>query len=393
MYRLIHLLMGSLYLKLEGEGVLDAVMQVTAEGMHLGGFLPTEEGYEGTCSVFGADRLIARLGELGVSVTVQGKRGLPFKAMAYLRRPGLMLGLGLALMLIFGATRLIWEVRPHCDAPIDEEKVLSELKSLGVYAGANLYDIDVYEAEQRFLINNSEFSDIAINIQGLVATVKLRVRTDIEHGETKTAPCNIVASEAGVIRKITATKGEPAVKKGDTVAEGDLLISGEVIGKHGASYLYPASGSVTALVYREYTVIIPLETTEKHYTGRTETKTLYSVLGTELTLFKKEESGYRYADAESSTEKISVLGQKLPIVKEAVTFKEYVLSPLTLTVSEAEERAVSAFDAYLERELDGEVLSRRFDCAYNEELKAVVLSGIAEVALEIGTAVDIEAHS
>lgn len=390
MYRIIRWFTGAIAIELEGEGILDAIKSLSEEGYGFGNFVPTENGYATVCSVFGADKLISKLEGQGIAVRVTKKRGLPFLAIGFLHRPGLLAGLICALLIIFGSTRLIWDVRPQCDEPFDSEAVTSQLRGLGVYTGAKLYSIDVYEAEQRFLIENSEYSDIAINIQGTVATVKLRKRTNVPHKEQSDTPCNIVASEAGVIQKITATKGEPAVMKGNTVAKGDLLISGEVTGKHGAVYLYPAEGSVTAMVYREYTVIIPLETTEKHYTGNVETKTVYSVLGKDFPLFKNEETSFEYADAEANTEKLHVLGQKLPALKETLTYKEYELRPVKITEEEAKGKAIAAFDAYLEREIDGEVLKKSSRCYYNEELNAVVLSGIAEVATDIGVAVPIK---
>ena len=389
MYRIIRWFTGAIELELEGEGVLDAIKSLSEEGYGFGNFVPTENGYGTVCSVFGADKLIAKLEDRRITVRVTKKRGLPFTAIGFLYRPGLFAGLICALLIIFGSTRLIWDVRPQCDEPFDSEAVTAQLRGLGVYTGARLYEIDVYEAEQKFLIENSEYSDIAINIQGTVATVKLRKRTNIPHKESADTPCNIVASEAGIIQKITATKGEPAVTKGNTVAKGDLLISGEVTGKHGAVYLYPAEGSVTAMVYREYTVIIPLETTEKHYTGNVETKTLYSVLGKDFPLFKNEETSFEYADVDTSTESLLILGQKLPALKETLTYREYKLRPVTITEEEAKKKAVSAFDAYLEREIDGEVLKKSSRCCYNRELNAMVLSGIAEVAAEIGETVPI----
>ncbi len=385
MYRFIRLIMGYLRLHLEGDSVLQAVTALSAEGFYIGKFTPADGGYEASCSVFGADALIARLESLGVTVTVTGKSGIPFHCMGYMRRGGLWVGMALALLIIFGSTRLVWDVRPECDGAYDKAAVLASLKDLGVYTGAALYDINVYEAEQRFLIENTQYSDIAINIQGTVATVKLRLRTDAPRQEEDTTPCDIVAAEAGVICKITATKGEPAVQKGNTVAAGDILINGQVTGKHGAEYLYRARGSVTAMVYREYTVIIPLKTNEKQYTGNTETKTLYTVLGKDLPLYKTEETSFDYADCTVNTIPIKAVGMSLPAVKQTLTYKEYKLVPVEISVDTAKEKAHAAFDSYLERVVEGEVQNTVTECVYSKELNAVVLSATAEVITEIGT--------
>ncbi len=385
MYRIIHYVMGFLWLELTGDNVLEAITVISAEGINTGNFKPSDKGYYITCSVFGADKLIKRLKELGVNVTVIDKKGLPFSIGKHLRRPGLWVGFALALLIIFGSTRLLWDVRAECDGDYDRAELFQQLKILGVYPGASLYGINVYEAEQRFLIENTRFSDIAINIQGTVATVKLRLRTNAIHKQEDTTPCNIVASEAGVIEKITSTKGKPALKKGDTVAAGDVLINGEVIGVHGEVYLQHATGTVTARVYREYTVMIPLKTTQKQYTGKVETKVLYNLLGREIPLYKDETSPFAYSDAETTTQEQSVLGLKLPIKKETVTYKEYTLCPIEITESEAKAKALAAFQGYLERETEGEVINTYTEYYYSEEFNGIMLSATAEIIMEIGT--------
>ncbi|MBE6678493.1 MAG: hypothetical protein E7597_06845 [Ruminococcaceae bacterium] len=389
MRRFIRIITGYLKLRLRGEGVLEAVSVLAEEGYVLSGFTPAEDGYNASCSVFGADALIRRLKELGVDAEPVYRGGLPFRCMGYMKRGGLWLGLALAMLIVFGSTRILWDVRPECNGDYDSAAVISDLKELGVYTGASLYDINVYEAEQRFLIKNSLYSDISINVQGTVANVKLRLRTDAEHKNEDKTPCDIVAKEAGIIHKITATKGEPAVEKGNTVAEGDVLINGQVIGKHGGEYLYRASGSAMATVYREYTVIIPLKTTEKQYTGETETKTMYTVLGRDIPLYKSDCTSFNYADSDVSTKTVKLAAVVFPAVKQTLTYREYVLVPKEISVEEAEEKALSAFNAYLKREVDGEVQNTRTECVFNKELNAVVLSATAEVITEIGVVKEI----
>ncbi|MBQ3195930.1 MAG: sporulation protein YqfD [Clostridia bacterium] len=384
MYGFIRLITGYIKLHLSGENVLQAVGEMAEEGFVLSRFTPVEDGYTAVYSVFGADALIKRFNSLGVDVRINGKGGLPFRCIGYMHRGGLWIGLVLALLIVFSSTRVLWDVRPECDGEFDKAAVIADLKKLGVFSGAPLYDINVYEAEQRFLIENSLYSDIAINIQGTVATVKLRLRTDAEHKTEDVSPCDIVAKEAGVIHKITSTKGEPAVAKGNTVAEGDILINGLVTGKHGGEYLYHAAGSVQAMVYREHTVIIPLKTTEKKYTGNTETKTLFTVLGKNIPLYREERTSYTYADVIAHTETVKLAGMVLPAGKQTLTYKEYKLVPVEISVDAAKEKALASFNAYLERAVDGEVQNTQTDCIYSKELNAVVLSGRAEVITEIG---------
>lgn len=384
MYRIIYWLSGYLCISLKGDGALKAVNALHGEGLSPGKLTPTEEGYSFTCTVFNADTVLKRLEELGIEHNIVKKCGAPFLLRSYLQRTGLWVGLVLALFIMYGSTRLVWDVRVECADPIDEAAALDALSDLGVYSGARINDIDVYKAELSFLMNNSQYSKAVINMQGSVACVQLKLRDKAQHREENTLPCNIVATEPGLIYSMVATKGKPTVQKGDTVAKGDILIAGNVTGVHGEEYLYSAAGSVKAMVYREYTVIIPLKTTEKYYTGKKETKTTYTVLGECIPLFKDEKTSFKYATATAQKNKTRIFGLRLPVVKETVTYEEYLPTSVTITETAAKEKALSAFDKYLEREAHGEVIEKETDIKYSEELEAVILTGTASVITEIG---------
>ena len=241
------------------------------------------------------------------------------------------------------------------------------------------------------MINNPHFSDIAVNIQGTVAAVKLRVRTESPKQEEKTGAYDVVAAESGVIHSVTATEGKPTVQKGDTVNAGDILISGIMQGAYGEYYVYHAYGSVKATVYREFYVTVPLKTTQKVYTGEKETKVSYVVLGKSLDTFVSEFTEFDKADVETNTKKLSLWGVSLPIEKQILTYEEYVIAEQVLSVKEAEKRANNAFEAYKERELTGEIINTETECVYSEEQDAVIFSGTVELITEIGTEAPITA--
>jgi len=384
MYKLLHFLFGYIKLEIRGKNALEYINTLYNEGYSFWGMSYGEDGYTISCSVKDGDKLTARLMELGAEYKVKDQKGLPFFAYHYRGRLGLLVGLLIAMLIVYASTRVLWDVRIECNGDFNEEQVLSELKELGVCDGASIKSIDVYKAELGFLINNKGYSDIAINIQGTVAAVKLRLRVDAPRQEEKQGAFDVVASEAGIIHSVSAIKGAPAVKKGDTVAAGDMLISGTMQGAYGEYYIHHAYGSVKARVYREFSVIIPLETTEKVYTGREEEKVSYYILGKGFDTFKSEFSAFERADAETSVKELSLFGAKLPIEKHRLVYKEYEIKPQTITKEEAARRADNAFMAYVERELEGEVLNTQKECVYNEELNAVVLNGTVELITEIG---------
>lgn len=391
LYRLLNLIIGYITIELRGKNALNAINILKDEGYKFYSPRVGEGCYYISCSVFFADAIEERLKALEMDYSISKRRGASFIAFRYRARVGLLVGAVLAMLIVYGSTRILWDVRVDCNGEYDERAVYTALAKLGVESGRPISDIDVYRTELTFLVENPQFSDMALNIQGTVAAVKLRVRTESPRQEEKTGVYDVVAAEAGVIRGVSAIKGVPLVKRGDTVDEGDVLISGVMQGAYGEYYLHHACGSVTATVYREYLVVIPLEGNEKVYTGNSKTKTSYIVLGKRADMFFDELSPFEKADAETQTKAVSIFGLKTPIVKQSVTYKEYVLRPKSLSVEDATREANAAFEAYIEREIDGEVTDTQIECVYNEQLNAVVLNGTAEVITEIGVEVEMQA--
>lgn len=384
MNKLLHFLLGYISIRLHGNGALRAVNLLNDQKYGFWGLRITDDGYSISCYVSDADSIIATLDTAAVEYSVVKRAGLPFAVYAYRKRLGLLVGAALAMSIVYASTCVFWDIRLECNGEYDSKQVLASLKELDLYQGANIKSLNVPRAELQFLVNNPHFSDIAINVQGTVAVVKLRVRTQGTRQEEKTGAYNVTAAESGIIHSVTAIKGVPTVKKGDTVAEGDTLITGVMQGAYGEYYIHHAHGSVTATVYREFTVIIPLKSTEKVYTGKTQQKTAYTVLGKRFNMFKTEYSSFAAADVETTVSSVSIMGASLPITKERLTYKEYVIKPVELTKDKAESQAIAAFDAFIKRELNGEVTNQRYECVYSEELDAVVLNGTVELITEIG---------
>lgn len=384
MYKMLHFLTGYIRIRITGKNALLHINNLHGEEYRFWGMTVEENGYSLCCSVAVADKLIAYLEKTEGEYEVVEKKGLPFAVYRYRLRWGLILGMILAMVIVYMSSTVLWDIRLECNGDFNEEAVLSELKSVGVYNGASIKDINVTNTELSFLVRNPRFSDIAINVQGTVAAVKLRVRTESPRKEPKgNDPYDVVASEAGVISSVSAIMGSPVVIKGQTVDKGDLLIAGAMKGAYGEYYLRHAYGSVKARVYREFYITVPLVTEEKEYTGKTERKTAFYVLGKGIYTFFDELSNYESADVEVTKNELSILGAKLPVEKQTLTYKEYVLTQRILSQKEAEERAKNALSVYAS-EIDGEVINTDVECVYSAELNAVVLNATLEIITEIG---------
>ncbi len=383
MNRLLHSLGGYLCIHISGKGALDAVNTLNSENKKFWALTPGEDGFSLCCSLFDADSVKELLEAHGVTYQAESYRGLPALIRRFKTRWGLLVGLVVAMLTVYFSSTVVWDVRINCNGEFDEAAVRQALEELGVTVGVPIKDIDVYRTELQFLVNNSEFSDIAVNLEGTVASVELRLRRVAERHPPLVGYYDIVAKEAGVIKSITARHGVPAVAVGDTVEVGQVLIAGLMEGKFGESYYYHAEGNVTATVQREFYVAIPLETTRKEYTGNVEKRLCYEILGAEFKLYRKELSGFDKAEIHTKTSPVTIFGLKTPVKKQELYYKEYIITEEHISVAEAESRACTALEAYIQRE-GGKVLEVVPLCTYNKESGFVELVASITVETEIG---------
>ncbi len=208
----------------------------------------------------------------GVALRLEGKHGLPFFLERNKIRKGIVAGFLVSMLAVFILSTMIWTVSVEGNKRLSEAEVLAVFEQLGVKKGAFAKRIragEVAEEAEKLLPGLLWAS---VNIKGSRAEIVVCERTDAPDFPD-TAPCNIVASEDGVIVAVQAEIGEQAVKAGDAVTSGDLLISGVTKNLDMSENLRPARGNVIAEVKRN----INADCSTVSFYAVSEAKTRYSL--------------------------------------------------------------------------------------------------------------------
>ena len=87
-----------------------------------------------------------------------------------------------------------------------------------------------------------------VNLNGSNASVEVRESVPPPKIEDNETPCNIVASEDGVVTKVQLYSGQEEIKAGSAVLKGNLLISGVKTNQDKTESLVHAAGNVYAEV-------------------------------------------------------------------------------------------------------------------------------------------------
>lgn len=193
---------------------------------------------------------------------VRRKHGLPFRLRPYRHRKGLLVGLALYGILLALLSGRIWVVQVSGNTDTTSSDITAVTEELGVRIGARIAGLDIKNIQITGLSRLPTLAWITVNPSGCVAHVDVMERRPTPQVLDLTQPSDMVALRDGEILSVTVLSGQKAVKVGEAVRAGTVLISGRVdrmvAGGGTALQIGRAYGEVMARTQREITVTVPL---------------------------------------------------------------------------------------------------------------------------------------
>ncbi len=229
---------------------------------------------------------LKKLGDrCAVEITPLHCRGIPFIYSNNKNRWGLLLGAVLFFGLCAFLSSFVWVVEVDGTPSVSEYKIRQALDAQGLYSGAWKGNLAPDTIERETMRDLGSFGWMSVNITGTVAKVSVSEKynsDDVKPQETR--PCNIKAVKDGQIVRMDIRSGVAAVKAGDAVTKGELLVSGVLSVENDADYLTPSVGEVFAKTEHTKTVSQPLKYTQRLPSGRVVERNSLNFLGINLPL-------------------------------------------------------------------------------------------------------------
>lgn len=196
----------------------------------------------------------------GMQIQENSRHGLPFWLENHKSRMGVLVGAAFSALIIFYLSTMIWTVEVDGSVNVRDEQILKAFDELGVHAGAKRSDLNIEKLQEEGLLKLPELSWLAVNVRNSAVVIEVRERAPapdmVESGE----PQNLVSSADGVIASIQALDGKAAVKRGDTVFKGELLVNGIVTNQDSSVTFKHSRGRVTAYTKRTLECFCPYKT-------------------------------------------------------------------------------------------------------------------------------------
>lgn len=252
-------------------------------------------------------------------------------------RSGLAVGFLLSLALLFLSGRVVWDIRVSGNETVSEDEVIEALRESGFTLGTRIDRVDINKLENRVSASSEKIAWISVNVSGTVANVQIRERKAADSSDTPTnLPSHLVSTFDGQIEELLVYEGWSAVKVGQAVRAGDILVSGKRETEDGKIYYTSASGEVLARVYKEFSVEIPIEYEVLEKDGEAYTEKYIKFFSKSVKIQKKGRKIPTSYDIIENEKEVSFFGgKKLPISITTVSYVPTKARKMTRTYQEA----------------------------------------------------------
>ena len=283
------------------------------------------------------DILRACAEKTGCSMEIVGQGGLPVFLGRFRHRQVWAAGLLCFAAGLYLLSSFLWTVEVEGNERLTAEEILLACEEMGMSPGAWKGNVDTENITNGLLVRFSDISWVSVGIHGTGATIRLAETIEKAERIDRETPCDIVASQDGIILQVTAERGTPMVQAGDVVKKGDVLISSELLigleGEEQHTEYTAAEGAVTARIWQRLTEEMPLKCEEKRYSGLE--KENHSLLFSEKELDILQPNGEKNWEKTLLSERPLSLGDfKLPLVLKKEIWKEYEILEKERTLEE-----------------------------------------------------------
>ena len=284
--KIIRWLRGYIVFEMSGRFPERFLNLINRRGIRHWDFIPAENGYTGR--MFLSDYMKIRPTARNASVRLRsvGRVGLPFFIKKYKRRKGLFFGAVLAVIILCVMSLFVWDINVAGAEGLSRTELYDAFESCGFRVGMLKSQLNAEAVERQVELKLPEVRWLSVNALNNVATVEIKQQSKRPEMTKRAYPCNIKASDDGVITDITVSSGTCEVKRGYAVAKNQLLVNSvEAIGVDKQRYVH-SEAVVMADVKAESTLELPKNRKNiiltENYTEKSNLRFLFMDLPFEL---------------------------------------------------------------------------------------------------------------
>ncbi|MEG6614831.1 sporulation protein YqfD [Peptococcaceae bacterium 1198_IL3148] len=229
LFRLMSYLFGHVSLLVQGESLEKFINMAASRGIYLWDITKV-----------GADKMLVRVRLSGVKplrhiargtgnkFKISTREGVPFIVGRMKKRKLLVIGAVAFMAVLYMLSSFIWFIEIEGNQNLSDQQVLKVAHQAGLAKGVLKHNIDPAVVERAIKDQIPIVSWAGVYINGTKARIEI-VEKKMPPGLEDNHPTHVVAKKAGLIKEVLILSGQAAVKEGDTVVPGQILISGEIL--------------------------------------------------------------------------------------------------------------------------------------------------------------------
>ena len=318
-------------------------------------------------------------------IKITNKNGLPFLLNKYRKRKIFVATLGVIIIGIIAISNFIWNIEIKGIDETKQKEILEFIQNEGVDIGKYKNGVDLQNLINRIRIARDDIAWIGMEIKGtnlIIEVVEADEKPEIINEDEY---CNIVANNDGIIVKVNAQNGTPAVQEGDTVKKGDILVQGWIEGKYTENRYVHAEGEIIAKVWYSEKEKVYYKQTYENQTGNKEKKYTLNINNFKINFFKTL-SNFENYDTIRTIKKLKITSNfYLPVEIVVSENFEKQKNEIIYDKNEAKEIGINELKSKLEGQIENkENISNIYINAYESE-EYIEVEVIYEVLESIGT--------
>lgn len=377
---------GYVMITVSGFSVERFVNMATFRGIYLWNIQPKGSSVQMNVSAKGYSLLEECAEKTGCQYNIICQCGLPTLIKKYKKRKILAFGILFFIAALYALSSFIWTIEIEGNERIAKEDVLTTCENIGMSAGKLKWNMHTDEITQKLLETFPDISWVSVSIKGTNALIKIVEAIPQPEMIDKITPSDLIAKKDSIIQSITTEAGTPIVQSGDVVKKGTLLISSEVIivageeAEVGREYIH-ARGTILGKVWYTLEESIPLQYTEKRYTGEEKKDKSIMIGDTILNIIQPNMKDSVYDKEKTSVNQFAIGDFKLPIAYIQETYKVYETMQKQRTEEQAKKELEDKLKQKAEEIVEGEI--ENIDIIYKIEENNVIATATITAVEEI----------
>nr|WP_300092713.1 sporulation protein YqfD [Sedimentibacter sp.] len=181
------------------------------------------------------------------------KKGIALNLRKIKVRKGFVGGLFILSICLYLLSSLVWNVEVIGTNNTTAKKIKTVLEENEIKVPVSQGSLETKSIETMLYKNFDNFKFVEVYVEGSNLIIFVKEKT-IEPSEIKNNdPTSIISKKNAIISKVIAKSGQPVVKEGDVVYEGQTLIMGIIKNKNSEEFMMvPSDGIIYAKTYYNF---------------------------------------------------------------------------------------------------------------------------------------------